>query len=170
MTPAQILKAFSQKHDRWPGLALEAASAQRSEVGPLLVEELKRAAAGIEALEAAGYPEPGVRRFLKARSPLFYGVVLLGEWREKAAYRPLARVMRFPWVSHDNCLGEPALEEPGYRVMASVFDGDPQPIFDIILDGGADSSVHDVIETDGERITSVRVTGFVEALRAARGR
>jgi len=33
--------------------------------------------------------------------------------------------------------------------------------------GGADSSVHDVIETDGACITAVRVTGFADALRAA---
>src|SRR5271165_58800 len=49
--------------------------------------------------------------------------------------------MRFPWVAHDNLLGEPAIEEPGYRIMASLFDGDPQFIFDIILDVGADPSV-----------------------------
>ncbi|HXY28679.1 MAG TPA: amidohydrolase family protein, partial [Acidimicrobiales bacterium] len=51
------------------------------------------------------------------------------------------------------------------RVEGTTVDVD----LDVHL-GGADSSVHDVIETDGERITSVRVTGFVEALRAARGR
>ena len=49
--------------------------------------------------------------------------------------------MRFPWVAHDNLLGEPAIEEPGYRIMASLFDGDPQFIFDIILDVDADPSV-----------------------------
>jgi hypothetical protein len=141
MTPSQIMKGLSKKHDRWPGAALEAASAQRSEVRPLLLEELSRGVAEIETIEAAGFPESSVKRFLKAPSPLFYGVFLLGEWREKAAYRPLARLMRFPWVAHDNCLGEPAIEEPGYRLMASVFDGDPQPIFDIILDDGSDPSV-----------------------------
>ena len=72
---------------------------------------------------------------------MFYGVFLLADWREKAAYRPFARLMRFPWVAHDNLLGEPAIEEPGYRIMASLFDGDPQFIFDIILDVGADPSV-----------------------------
>jgi len=51
------------------------------------------------------------------------------------------------------------------RVEGTTVDVD----LDVHL-GGADSSVHDVIETDGERITSVRVTGFVEALRAAGGR
>jgi uncharacterized protein len=33
--------------------------------------------------------------------------------------------------------------------------------------GGADNSVHDVFETDGRRITALRVSGFEEALRSA---
>jgi len=82
-----------------------------------------------------------VKRFLNAPSPLFFGVFLLADWREQAAYRPFARLLRFPWVAHDNLLGEPAIEEPGYRIMASLFDGDPQFIFDIILDAGANPSV-----------------------------
>jgi hypothetical protein len=102
---------------------------------------LAQAVAEIERIEAAGFPKPSLRRFLRAPSTLFYGVLLLPDWREKAAYRPFARLMRFPWVAHDNLLGEPAIEEPGYRIMASLFDGDPQFIFDIILDVGADPSV-----------------------------
>ena len=141
MTPSQILKALSQGHERWPGDALEAASSQRSEVSSLLLETLAQAVAEIEKLDAAGFPKASVKRFLKAPSPLFFGVFLLADWREKPAYRPFARLMRFPWVAHDNLLGEPAIEEPGYRIMASLFDGDPQFIFDIILDVGADPSV-----------------------------
>ena len=134
MMPSQILKVLSQGHDRWPGEALEAASAQRSEVGVLLLEKLAQAVAEIEKIDAAGFPKASLKRFLKAPSPLFYGVFLLADWRERAAYGPFARLMRFPWVSHDRLLGEPALEEPGYRIMASLYDGDPQVIFDIILD------------------------------------
>jgi Protein of unknown function (DUF1186) len=141
MTPSKILKALSHGHERWPGDALEAASSQRSDVSSLLLEKLAQAVAEIEKIEAAGFPKAGLKRLLKAPSPLFYGVFLLADWREKAAYRPFARLMRFPWVAHDNLLGEPALEEPGYRIMASLFDGDPQVIFDIILDVGADPSV-----------------------------
>ncbi len=140
MTPSEILKALSQGHERWPGDALEAASSQRSEVSSLLLEKLAQAVAEIEKIEAAGFPKASLKRFLKAPSPLFFGVFLLADWRERAAYRPFARLMRFPWVSHDHLLGEPALEEPGYRIMASLYDGDPQVIFDIILDGGADPS------------------------------
>ena len=141
MAPSEILKALSRGHERWPGDALEAASSQRSKVSSLLLEKLAQAVADIERIEAAGFPKPSLKRFLRAPSPLFYGVFLLADWREKAAYRPFARLMRFPWVAHDNLLGEPALEEPGYRIMASLFDGDPQVIFDIILDAGADRSV-----------------------------
>src|SRR5271165_493546 len=141
MTPPEILKALSKGHNRWPGDALDAASSQRSEVGALLLEKLAQAVAEIENLHAEGFPKAKVKRFLKAPSPLFFGVFLLADWRERAAYRPFARFMRFPWVGHDNLLGEPALEEPGYRIMASLYDGNPQVIFDIILDRGADPSV-----------------------------
>jgi hypothetical protein len=140
MTPSEIMKALSKGHARLPGEALEAASSQRSEVSVLLLEKLSQAVAEIEKLDAAGFPKASLKRFLKAPSPLFFGVFLLADWREQAAYRPFAHLMRFPWVSHDNLLGEPALEEPGYRIMASLYDGDPQVIFDIILDGGADPS------------------------------
>jgi hypothetical protein len=34
--------------------------------------------------------------------------------------------------------------------------------------GGAQSRVHDVFETDGSRITALQVSGFEEALGAAR--
>ena len=141
MAPSEILEALSQGHERWPGDALEAASSQRTKVSSLLLEKLAQAVAKIERIERARFPKPNLKRFLKAPSPLFYGVFLLAEWREKAAYRPFARLMRFPWVAHDNLLGEPTLEEPGYRIMASLFDGDPQFIFDTILDVGADPSV-----------------------------
>ncbi len=141
MTPSEILKALSESHERWPGDALEAASSQCSKVSSLLFEKLAHAVAEIERIEAAGFPKPSLKRFLKAASPLFYGVFLPADWREKAAYRPFARLMGFPWVAHDNLLGEPAIEEPGCRIMASLFDGDPQFVFDIILDVGADPSV-----------------------------
>ena len=87
MTPPEILKALSQGHERWPGDALEAASSQRSKVSSLLLEKLAQAVAEIERIEAAGFPKPSLKRFLKAPSPLFYGVFLLADWREKAAYR-----------------------------------------------------------------------------------
>ena len=140
MTPVEILTELSQGHERLPRQALEAALAQRSEIAPLLLENLSQTVAEVEALAAGGYESRKVKRFLKNPSPLFFGVFLLADWRETAAYRAFARLMRFPFVSHDNLLGEPAVEEPAYRIMARLFDGDPQPIFDIVLDDDAITS------------------------------
>jgi hypothetical protein len=60
---------------------------------------------------------------------------LLGEWREHTAYQPIARLLRRPDI--DDLIGD-ALTETAPSVLAAVFDGDPQPIYEIILDEGAD--------------------------------
>ncbi|MGD0866027.1 MAG: DUF1186 domain-containing protein [Rhizomicrobium sp.] len=65
---------------------------------------------------------------------------LLGEWRKKAAYRPLARLLHFPSDAIETALGD-ATTITCHRVMASVFDGDPQPLYDIILDSNADEYI-----------------------------
>ena len=78
MAPSEILKALSQGDERWPGNALEAASSQHSKVRSFLLEKLTQAVAEIERIEATGFPKPSLKRFLKAPSPLFYGVFL---WR-----------------------------------------------------------------------------------------
>ncbi len=56
----------------------------------------------------------------------------------KWAYRPLARFLRRPETYR--ILGD-AVAETVHRVMASVFDGDPGPIYDIINDPEADEFV-----------------------------
>jgi len=65
---------------------------------------------------------------------LFIAFHLLGQWREKSAYRTLARFLRRPDVR--GILGD-AMTETSHKVMASVFDGDPRPIYDIINDSDA---------------------------------
>jgi hypothetical protein len=71
---------------------------------------------------------------------LFYIFLLLGEWREKSAYRPLARLLRRPPDEIDAIFGF-GIVETAHRVMAAVFDGDPRPIHDIVLDPEADEYV-----------------------------
>ena len=61
--------------------ALKAASAQRGETLPLFLNAIET----YLALEAVARAKP---------TPLFFIFHLLGEWREKAAYRPLA--LRLP--------------------------------------------------------------------------
>ncbi len=100
-----------------------------------------QAVADTENVDAAEFLKAKVKRYLKSLSHLIFGVFLLADWRERAAYRPLGRLTRFPCVSNDNLLGKQALEQRGYRIMASLYDGDPRVIFDIMLDAGGDPSV-----------------------------
>jgi hypothetical protein len=73
-------------------------------------------------------------------SALFFVFHLLGEWREKSAYRPLAKLLRLPGDAIEPILGG-ASTESVHRVMAAVFDGDPDPLYEIILDKDADEFI-----------------------------
>ena len=105
-----------------PAEAIRAATANRTAVAPLLLE-------AIEKCEPNGEVE---------ENGLFIAFHLLGQWREKPAYRTLARFLRRPGV--ELILGS-ATTETSHRVMANVFDGDPRPIRDIIQDPNADEFV-----------------------------
>jgi uncharacterized protein len=76
----------------------------------------------------------------RARTPLFFVFHLLGEWREKAAYRSLTRMLRCAAHEVEAILGD-AITSTTHRVMAAVFDGDAQPLYDIILDRNAEPFV-----------------------------
>src|SRR6266481_7242432 len=110
-----------------PREALKAASAQRDKMEPLFLRE-------IETYLAL---DPGARA---KSTPLFFIFHLLGEWREKAAYRPLARLLRLPRRDVDRIFGD-GITTTSHRVMASVFDGDPKPLCDIILDPKAEEFI-----------------------------
>jgi hypothetical protein len=113
-----------------PGLpreALAAANERRAELTPLFLAEIDRwlSAGSTERAEP---------------SPLFFVFHLFGAWRETAAYRPLARLLRAKAEDVDYLLGD-CTTETSHRVMAAVFDGDPEPIYGIILDPEADEYV-----------------------------
>src|ERR1700736_3210738 len=110
-----------------PREALKAASAQRVEMVPLFLDEIETSL----ALDAGARAKP---------TPLFFIFHLLGEWREKAAYRPLARLLRLPRRDVDAIFGD-GITTTSHRVMASVFDGDPEPLYDIILDPNAEQFI-----------------------------
>jgi hypothetical protein len=110
-----------------PKEALKAATAQREEMLPLFIEEIE----AFLALKPAAREKP---------TPLFFIFHLLGEWREKAANRPLARLLRLPHREVDRIFGD-GITTTSHRVMAAVFDGDPEPLHDIILDPTADEFI-----------------------------
>lgn len=128
MDSGQILYDFMHVK-ALPEAALRAATDQRAEMTPLFLRE-------IENYLAAPKPDPG----LELWNPLLFIFFLLGQWRETSAYKPLARLLRSPPDDIEALFGD-GIVESGQRVMAAVFDGDPQPLYDIILDQGADEYV-----------------------------
>jgi hypothetical protein len=110
-----------------PRQALKAATTQRAEMLPLLIREIET----YLALDPAA---------LAKTTPLFFVFHLLGEWKEKAAYRPLARLLRLPGHEIDTIFGD-GITTTSHRVMAAVFDGDPEPLYDIILDPKAEEFI-----------------------------
>jgi len=110
-----------------PREALKAASAQRAEMLPLFLQEIET----YLTLEPAAREKP---------TPLFFIFHLLGEWRESAAYRPFARLLRLPGHEIDAIFGD-GITTTSHRVMASVFDGDPEPLYGIFLDPRAEQFI-----------------------------
>jgi Protein of unknown function (DUF1186)/SEC-C motif len=114
--PARIVQSLNE-HDRIPVEAIHAADADR----PAAVAAFLHA---IDLhLSPGGTPVPV--------DALFFMFHLLGEWREKSAYRPLARLLRRPPDEIESIFGT---SETLHRVMAAVFDGDPEPLYEIIRD------------------------------------
>lgn len=126
MEPAAILVQLAKTQDL-PRDALRAATQRRAQMVPLFLAEIERYLAA-EASERA------------RETPLFFIFHLLGEWQETSAYRPLARLLRCHPDDIDETLGE-AITETAHRVMTAVYDGDPEPIYNIILDENADEYV-----------------------------
>jgi hypothetical protein len=120
MNPARILDRLAVV-DHLPVEAIRAADADRVTMAPIFVQV-------IEQYLAEDEPD--------ADGALFFIFHLLGSWRETLAYRPLARLLRLPAEEIEMNLSD-AITETSHRVMAAVFDGDPQPLYDVILDPDA---------------------------------
>src|SRR5215472_7825999 len=73
-------------------------------------------------------------------TPLLFIFHLLGEWREKAAYRPLARLLRLAAHEVDAVFGD-SITTTIHRVMAALFDSNPEPLYEIILDPKAEEFI-----------------------------
>jgi hypothetical protein len=140
-----------------PREALLAASARREEMVPIFLRE-------IESFLAASSEE--------RRKPmlLFFIFHLLGDWKERSAYQPLAGLLRCARGDVERVVGE-SVTGTTHRVMAAVYDGDPQPLMDIILDPDADEYVRSRMcealamvtlqgQADRERVSQFLRDGF----------
>ena len=124
MDPAQVIGEFGVD-DRLPVEAIRAAQGDRETMVPVFLRTID------DFLELRGPVDP---------TAIFFMFHLLGEWREKSAYWPLAVLLRLPPDVLDTILGA-AITETSHRVMAAVFDGDPEPLHQIIRDPEADEYI-----------------------------
>jgi hypothetical protein len=125
MDARQVFNELSEARGL-PVEAIRAAQADRGTMVPMFLRSID----GFLSLEGP----------LATPTALFFMFHLLGEWREKSAYRPLANFLRLPPDVLDTILGD-TVTETSHRVMAAVFDGDPDPLHEIIRDEGADEFV-----------------------------
>ncbi len=112
MDAAQLIGELAFQ-ERLPVEAIRAASADRARAAPIFVHAIEQ------------FVSPDGDR--TAKDSLFFIFHLFGEWHEKSAYRPLARLMRCSRDDVDEILGG-AITDTTHRVMAAVFDGDPGPL------------------------------------------
>ena len=113
--------------DPLPVAALRRADRYRGLMAPLLEAE-------IGLWLTADPPDPS------AADPVFFAFHLLGLWGRKSAYPLLAQFLRSPPERLESVLGD-CDTESSHRVMAAVFDRDPEPLFGIIRDPHASEYV-----------------------------
>jgi Protein of unknown function (DUF1186)/SEC-C motif len=124
MDPMKVIEELGVP-GRLPVEAIRAAQADRDAMVPVFLRTID------DFLSLEGPADPDA---------LFFIFHLLGEWREKSAYWPLAVLLRLPGDVLDTILGD-CITETTHRVMAAVFDGDPEPLYAIIRDPEADEFV-----------------------------
>ena len=128
MTPDQILAALAPQ-EGLPREAMAAAGARREEMVPLFLDQIDR----LQGAPTDAMDEADLSAFL-------FVYFLLGEWRDARAYRPLTALLRRDPEFLELLIGD-AVTEGTARVIAGVFDGDLQPIFEVIEDPAADEFV-----------------------------
>jgi hypothetical protein len=126
MDVERILEELTN-YEGLPVEAIRAADADRAAVVPIFLQVIENYLSG----DAAARAQP---------SPIFFIFHMLGSWREKSAYRPLARLLALSPDEIDHLIGG-SITESTHRVMAAVFDGDPQPLYDVILNENAEEFV-----------------------------
>ena len=150
MDIAEILRQLNHG-ERLPEAAIRAAAERRPEVVP----------AFLDVLEGFLAADPGTR---EVPSSLFFIFHMLGDYREKSAYRALARLLAIGEPDIDDVLGD-GITETSHRVMAAVFDGDPAPLYEIIESEHADQNVRSRMF---ETLAMLVVRGELDRARVAK--
>ena len=124
-TPEQILAELSVVRDTQPLEALQSADAHREVLVAPLLQAMERGIA-----KPTDLPEGEAMLFS-------YATYLLAKWRETQAYPLFIRWLSLPGEqAHD--LGGDTVTQDGKRFLASVCDGNLEPIKQLVLNRAAD--------------------------------
>lgn len=135
-SPEQILEDLAQATDQQPLAALESADAHREALTEPLLKAIEQGIA-----DPSGLPE--------AEAQLFsYAMYLFAKWRETRAYPLIVRWLSLPGEGASDVGGD-IVTQDGNRFLASVFDGDLEPIKELILNREANEFCR------GQAITSL---------------
>jgi len=126
VTVVEIVDAFGAAKRDFPVKAVEAAIAQREEVTPALLQIIEHATA----------PPAEWARDSRVFSTVF-ALFLLGQFREQAAYRPIVRLAQCAPRHADEIIGD-FITYGLSNCLASVFDGDCEPIHELIKNPNAE--------------------------------
>jgi len=119
MTIAEIIDALTPFTGKFPEEAVRAAIEQREAIAPHLVSALE---------EVAETPEKFARQDYMLHE---FAAYLLAQFRDKRAYRPLTRILAAPGDITFELFGD-TITEHLKNILASVYDGDPGPIQQLI--------------------------------------
>jgi hypothetical protein len=125
MSPADVLKALSERGSTPPSDALRSADALRAALVDPLLQAIERGLA-----DPAGASEEDTLLFTHA-------LYLLAHWREVRAYPLVVRWLSLPLDGAEVLAGD-VVTQDGDRILAAVCDGNLEPIKTVILDREAD--------------------------------
>ena len=115
----------------YPAAAVVACLARPEQAAPLLRAILQRAARGTALSE----PEA---------AQLFLGLHILAKLRDAQSFPPLMRFLRRPFAEVEDLIGD-TVTTTLPRVIASVYDGDDEALFEIIADASFDELLRDAV-------------------------
>jgi hypothetical protein len=125
MSPDQVLMELGKDQTTHPLDALDSADAHRGVLVQPLLEALER---------CVTHPETASER----EAQLFcYALYLLAKWRETRAYPFVIRWLSLPDAASTRLSGD-VLTQDGARILAAVYDGDLEPIKQLVLNRDAD--------------------------------
>jgi hypothetical protein len=106
-----------------------------------MLDELKRLLATFDAPTEKEF-KAKMKQAVKAPSPLFYGLFLAAEWKQKEAFRPFAELLGWREAMLPNLLSEAVVsEDVASRLLAEFYDGDPASLFRLLTNPNASDSV-----------------------------